>query len=108
MPFGFWPGARGASPDCPQAYCCIAPANKNRDKEPSTSRFHLLVTIITSPPHLMFSSGRLWHRACVEDHPGRAEPVSEHPKAEGEKRLLHRHEDFAPLREQGINALRLV
>jgi hypothetical protein len=44
----------------------------------------------------------------VEDHPGCAELVSEHCKADGEKGFLHRHEDLTAIGEQGIDAFRLV
>src|SRR5581483_4828345 len=46
-------------------------------------------------------------RAFVKNHPGSAEPVSEHRKAKGVKGLLHGHEDLPAIGEQGINAFRL-
>src|SRR2546425_6492955 len=44
----------------------------------------------------------------VEDHPGRAELVPEHRKPEGEKGLLHRHENLTAIGKQSINALGLI
>jgi hypothetical protein len=44
----------------------------------------------------------------MEDHPGRAEPVSEHRKTEREKRFLHWHENLTASGKQSVNALRLV
>ena len=43
-----------------------------------------------------------------EDHPGRAELVSEQPKPDREERLLHRHEDLPAVGEQRLDALGLV
>lgn len=53
-------------------------------------------------------SANLWSGTFVEDHPGRAKPVPELGKAEGEESLLHGHEDLAAVGERSVNSLRLV
>ena len=56
----------------------------------------------------LIPSPRLRHGLLVDDHPRRAEPVSQHAEPESKEGFLHRHEDLAALREQGMNPLCLL
>src|SRR5881396_3772871 len=40
------------------------------------------------------------HRPLVDDHPVDAEPIAQLTETGGEERLLHRHENFAAVRER--------
>jgi hypothetical protein len=48
------------------------------------------------------------HRAFVNDHPRRSEPVPQHAEAEGEKRFLHGHEDLSALLQRRMDPLSLL
>lgn len=54
------------------------------------------------------SSSVVLHRTFVDDHPGSAELVPEHAKAESKECLSHGHEDLAAVGEQSMNPLRLL
>src|SRR6185312_697092 len=109
MPFGFWPGGRGAAevPGWAHAYRCAGPARKNSITAPAVTAARALPwCLFVAKPMAATISCALLHWTRVDDHPRRAELVAEHAEAECEKRLLHRHENLSSIGEQFMDPLR--